>query len=339
MRICTTVSSQTTFRLIKEASTLKKRIGIAITAVLLTLGIAGCGRPNLSVNHHDLKPDGLGAVIKGQSRHQAITYRVDQGPKQTEKTHNGSFALTIPAKATDQKITLSAGGTTQTVKLAKAKPVIAYTNLQKKYNQALTATALSKQDRQKAITLQKQGAKLKQQQQAITKTVAIEKKKLAAGDTRAASQLARQAKKAIALKSQTAKLQATSAEVTAAMHQAKQRVKNQLLPTKSRDGIHNLVSTKDIKIRTNTDRQQVVGLALMVPVNALKNKTQAKKFAVSFSILADSAGANAKKLMKQFQKQTNSSKTSKTTNKALHSNGLVFRVGYSTTTLYIYITK
>lgn len=312
---------------------MKKIFGLGFAAVLLTLGLAGCGRPSLSVNHHQLQPDGLGAVIKGQSRHQTIDYRIDNGKKRTEKTHNGSFALTIPSKATNQKVVLSADNTHQTVKIEKADPLITYSSLQSTYNQAITATALSKADQKKAMVLQKQGAKLKQQQQAIEKAVAAAKKKLAAGD------LKTQTAKGNALKAQAANLQATSTEVTKAMKKAKNRVKDQLLPTQSPNGIHNLIETKDVTIRTNTDQNQVVGIALMVPVSAMKNKTDAKKFAISFSVLANSTGADAKKLMKDFKKQTKSSKTSKTTNKALRSNGVDFRIGYSTTTLYIYITK
>ncbi|EEI20461.1 hypothetical protein G8J22_00493 [Lentilactobacillus hilgardii] len=308
---------------------MKKIFGLGFAAVLLTLGLAGCGRPSLSVNHHQLQPDGLGAVIKGQSRHQTIDYRIDNGKKRTEKTHNGSFALTIPSKATNQKVVLSADDTHQTVKIEKADPLITYSSLQSTYNQAITATALSKADQKKAMVLQKQGAKLKQQQQAIEKAVAAAKKKLASGDASAAGDL----------KTQAANLQATSTEVTKAMKKAKNRVKDQLLPTQSPNGIHNLIETKDVTIRTNTDQNQVVGIALMVPVSAMKNKTDAKKFAISFSVLANSTGADAKKLMKDFKKQTKSSKTSKTTNKALRSNGVDFRIGYSTTTLYIYITK
>ncbi|MCT3398600.1 hypothetical protein [Lentilactobacillus hilgardii] len=318
---------------------MKKIFGLGFAAVLLTLGLAGCGRPSLSVNHHQLQPDGLGAVIKGQSRHQTIDYRIDNGKKRTEKTHNGSFALTIPSKATNQKVVLSADDTHQTVKIEKADPLITYSSLQSTYNQAITATALSKADQKKAMVLQKQGAKLKQQQQAIEKAVAATKKKLVAGDTSAAGDLKMQAAKGNALKAQAAKLQATSTEVTQAMKGAKNRVKDQLLPTQSPNGIHNLIETKDVTIRTNTDQNQVVGIALMVPVSAMKNKTDAKKFAISFSVLANSTGADAKKLMKDFKKQTKSSKTSKTTNKALRSNGVDFRIGYSTTTLYIYITK
>lgn len=318
---------------------MKKLIGIGFAAVLLVFGLAGCGSPSLSVNHHQLKPDGLAAVIKGQSRYKTINYQIDNGKQQTEKTHNHHFALTIPAQAASQKVTLSAGGSHQTVKIAKAAALTTYSDLQKKYNQAITASALSKTDQKKARYLQAQSAKLKQQQQAITKAVATAKKKLAAGNATAAKDLQAQAAKADRLKAQAAKLKATSSEVTKAMQQAQKRVKNRSLPATAQSGIHNLVTTSDVTIRTNTDQNQVIGIALMIPVSAMKDKARAKNFAVTFSILADSVGANAKKIMHDFQKQTKSNQTSKTTNQALHSNGVNFQVGYSTTTLYIYMTK
>lgn len=318
---------------------MKKLVKIGMAAALLVLGLAGCGRPNLAVDHHHLNPDGLGVVIKGQSKHQSVSYQVDNGKKQTEKTHNGTFALTVPAKTTTQKVVFTAGGTKKAVTVGKAQSIITYPKLQQKYNQAITAMALSQSDRQKAVAMQKQAAALKQQQQQLVAKIAADKKKLAAGDTSAAADLKAQAAKGAQLKAQGKKLQATGASVQAAMKRAKSKVSDQLLPANGKPGVHNLVTTKDVTIRTNLDHNQVVGVALMVPVSAMKNKQQAKKFITSFSVLADSAGANAKKIMKDFQKQAKSSKTSQTTNKTLRSNGISFQIGYSATTLYIYMTK
>lgn len=318
---------------------MKKLIRIASIVALLLLGLTGCGRPTLSVKNHQLKPDGLAAVIKGQSSHKQIRYRINNGSAKTESTNNGSFALTIPATTQSQRVVLSAGGVKQTVKVGKVNSLTTYQKLQRAYNQATIATALSKADQKRAAALQTQGTKLKREQVAIQQAVAVARKKLAKGDTSAAATLQAQAKKAAALKQQAAAMKQTQQMVEAAMKDAKSKVANQLLPTKSKDGIHNLVTTKDVTIRMNQDRQQVTGIAMLVPVAAMKDKVRAKNFGLSFSILANSVGADAKQIMKDFQKQAKSKKTTKTTTKALHSNGVDFRIGYSTTTLYIYITK
>lgn len=307
---------------------MKKLIRIASIVALLILGLAGCGRPTLSVKNHQLKPDGLAAIIKGQSSHKQIRYRINNGSAKTESTNNGSFALTIPATTQSQRVVLSAGGVKQTVKVGKVNSLTTYPKLQRAYNQATIATALSKADQKRAAALQTQGTKLKREQVAIQQAVAVARKKLAKGDTSAAATLQAQAKKAAALKQQATAMKQTQQMVEAAMKDAK-----------SKDGIHNLVTTKDVTIRMNQDRQQVTGIAMLVTVAAMKDKVRAKNFGLSFSILANSVGADAKQIMKDFQKQAKSKKTTKTTTKALHSNGVDFRIGYSTTTLYIYITK
>ncbi len=321
---------------------MKRKVSIGLAAALLLLGLAGCGRPALSVKHQSYQPNGLAAVVKGTSRQKAVQYQTDGGKKKTEKTHNGSFALTIPAKMTSQKVVLSANGAQKKVTVGKTGRLVPYSKLRQSYNQALTATALSKADKKKTTALQAKGVKLKQERTKLIKQIAADKKKLAAGNSAAASDLKIQAAKGQQLKLQGTQLRKSAAEVKAAMNQAQKKVQNRLLPTQSKAGIHNLVTTKQATIRTNIDHHQVVGVALMVPTSILKNKTNkqaTKNFAITFSLLANGLGANAKQLMKDFQKESKSSNTSQTTTKPLHSNGMTFAISFSAKKLYIYMTK
>lgn len=92
-------------------------------------------------------------------------------------------------------------------------------------------------------------------------------------------------------------------------------------------------------LRANLNGDKVLGIAMMVPVSSLKHKSELKPFIVSFSVLSESVGANAKHVLKKFQKQAKAKKSSSTTAPKFHSNGLLFSLGYSTSTLYVFITK
>ncbi|WP_158509299.1 hypothetical protein [Pediococcus damnosus] len=74
----------------------------------------------------------------------------------------------------------------------------------------------------------------------------------------------------------------------------------------------------------------------------MKQESGQKDFGTVFSLLSNELGANPKSVMKQFEKLLKDAKKSSSTSTAtnvIKSNGVKFEVGYSTTHLYIYITK
>lgn len=77
----------------------------------------------------------------------------------------------------------------------------------------------------------------------------------------------------------------------------------------------------------------------MTPVKTLKDKKKAAVFAQQFALLASTLGADAKSVMKDFQKQSKDSQNGQTTMKTIVSNKVRFDVGFSPDTLYIYITR
>lgn len=316
------------------------KVGVLLSAVLLGLALAGCGKASVSVDDHTVAPSGMAAVIKGKTNQATVRYTINGGSTGTQKSQNEGYSLTIPAKPYKQTVKVSVkGGNSETVTVAKRKALMTYTKFQSTYNQTLSAAALSKSDQATAMKLQASATALKKQSAAIQKQVAAAKAKVAKGDTSAATTLQTLATKAAALKTQAAKLKQTQASLAPALKQAKASVKDDLLPTTVKNGIHTIKSTSDYKIRTNVDNGKLVGATLIVPTSALKNNKQAKKFATTFSILANGVGANAKHVLKTFSKKAKDEKSSQTTTETIRSKGVKFSLGYSTSTLYIYVTK
>ncbi|MEE8824777.1 hypothetical protein LASUN_25740 [Lentilactobacillus sunkii] len=319
---------------------MKKLFGLLVAAASLMVILSGCGAPTLSVQSHHLNPDGLAAVVKGKSNQKNVQYVIKNGSHSEAQnneapiglggtdTISGAYAITVPTKAVKQTMRLSAGGKHQTVTIAKANVLSDYSTLQNKYNQALTGTALSKKDQKLAAGMKKQAADLKKTSEALKTNKAT-----------SMSAMQAKAKQAQQIKTDAEKLKREQIQLAGAMKQAQASVKDVLLPKNAKSGVNNLVKTKDFTIRTNVDNQKVVGIAMMVPTKGLKNKSQMKSFVMSFSILANSVGANAKQVLKDFQKITKDKNKSSTTTPKIHSNGLTFSLGYSTTTLYIFITK
>lgn len=129
-------------------------------------------------------------------------------------------------------------------------------------------------------------------------------------------------------------------EVQAAMQQAQQTQKDQLLPTTPKNGVTEWVATKHVTIRGSVDNQDVMGMTLITPVKALKDKAALKDFGTSFALIAQATGADSKKVMSEFSDYTKKNKKgSQTTMKTIESNGVKFNTGFSTSDLYIYITK
>ncbi|WP_279403747.1 hypothetical protein [Secundilactobacillus kimchicus] len=222
--------------------------------------------------------------------------------------------------------------------VTRQTPLVTYQALRETYNQGLAVSALSSKDQRVAEGLALQSAsvqsRLSQAQAAIKKA----QKRVKAGDTVARATLNRQLKEAASLKRSVAILGQTKASLAPAMAKATAATKDDQLPAQPTSGLHNLVTTNKTTIRAALDGDQVTGLALMVPTSQLKGQ-KARHFVTTFSLVAQSVGANAKNVLKQFQKQANGKNTSQTTTPKLHSNGITFSLGYSTSTLYVYITK
>ncbi len=139
-----------------------------------------------------------------------------------------------------------------------------------------------------------------------------------------------------------AALQKEGKEVQAAMATAKKENKDKLLPTNMSNGVKNVITQNNYTVRANYQDKNLMGLTLIVPVKAMKQESGQKDFGTVFSLLSNELGANPKSVMKQFEKLLKDAKKSSSTSTAtnvIKSNGVKFEVGYSTTHLYIYITK
>ncbi|WP_046039826.1 hypothetical protein [Lactiplantibacillus plantarum] len=310
----------------------RKTAMVAVTAGALTLLLAGCGKTTLSTTKTTYKPNGLVAAVKGKSNVKKVHYQLDGGQTKTATVRNHTFVIQVPTKTTRQTVKIKAGSDTTTVHVKGAKKLVGYQKMATTYNQALIASKLSKSDQQAAKKLQTEGAALKKQQATIQAKVKQAQAQIKAGGTAAATgakTLQAQQTAAAQLKTKAASLQTTQ-----------KQVKSQLLPTKTpSDGIKNVLTTKDYKIRLNVQKGDVLGAAMIVPTKAFKNKTRQKNFGTAFALMTTTTGANAKKVMKQFQKETKDNSGSTTTIDPITSKGVRFTIGVSTSDLYIFMTK
>lgn len=307
---------------------MKKLIGLSVAATSLMLILSGCGKPTLTVSRHHLRANALAVTLKGKSNQKHVDYTVNGGSKKTVKTNSRAFVISVPTKDYQQTVKLSADGRHQTVKVAKAKVVGSYKAIRTSYNQALTGAALSKKDQQLARQMAKQGAQVKKEAQ-----------QLKSGKTDSVAAMQAKAQKAAALQKQTAQLKKMQAQLAPAMKRAQASVKDQLLPANPKNDISNLISTKKLNLRANLAGDKVLGMAMMVPVSSLKHKKDLKPFIMSFSVLTDSVGGNAKYVLKEFQKSAKAKKSTSTTAPKFHSNGITVSLGYSTSILYVFVTK
>jgi len=179
-----------------------------------------------------------------------------------------------------------------------------------------------------ARQMAKQGAQVKKEAQ-----------QLKSGKTDSVAAMQAKAQKAAALQKQTAQLKKMQAQLAPAMKRAQASVKDQLLPANPKNDISNLISTKKLNLRANLAGDKVLGMAMMVPVSSLKHKKDLKPFIMSFSVLTDSVGGNAKYVLKEFQKSAKAKKSTSTTAPKFHSNGITVSLGYSTSILYVFVTK
>ncbi|WP_155285863.1 hypothetical protein [Lacticaseibacillus zhaodongensis] len=283
-----------------------KKMMTALSAVVLTLVLAACGQ-KLNANKTTFKQYGLVSVIKGDaSGAKAVHYRADTATG-SSKINGGTFAITLPISDKKQTVHLTAGDKKQTVYVEAAKSLGTYKSSVAKYNQAVIGSALPKSVQKQMQSGQKQPTKAQiaamtpQQQQAMAQAAATLKNELA--------------------------------KATAA-------TKAQQLPTSATAGVSQVLKTKGQTVRANVTKDgNLIGYSLMVPVKAMKNKQEAEKFGITMALLGNSVGADAKTLMKKFAKAVKNQNKSQTTMKTIKSNGVKFDVGFSTTNLFIYITK
>ncbi|CAJ1174796.1 hypothetical protein [Companilactobacillus nantensis] len=109
----------------------------------------------------------------------------------------------------------------------------------------------------------------------------------------------------------------------------------------SKDGMFTHKKTDGTKWYYNVQNNQLMGIATKFSYKDLKSKTGQKNFATDLMITSKLLGADGKKVLKDFGKQTkNASKNStKTSMSQITSNGVNFNINLSTKEFYLYITK
>ncbi|WP_179395352.1 hypothetical protein [Lacticaseibacillus absianus] len=279
-----------------------KRVGALGLVLTSALVLAGCGK-TLTTTKTTYQQSGMVAVIKGEAKGASrVHYRAATGDGSV-KVNSGAYVITVPVTTKAQSVRLMAGDLDHRVTVKAAQSLGAYKTVAAKYNQAIIATALPKD-------VQKQ---LKQ-----------------AGKTKVDASQLTPAQQAAMVKQQQA-LQAAMAKASAAT-KAKQ------LPA-TFSGLKQALKTSGGTVRLNVQGGQLMGITDMVPVKALKDKQAQAAFGTQFGLLANAVGADAQKVAKAFQKATSDKDSSSTTIDTITSHGVKFDVGFSATTLFIYITK
>ncbi|KRK97436.1 lipoprotein [Secundilactobacillus odoratitofui DSM 19909 = JCM 15043] len=315
-----------------------KKISLIVSATLLSLVLVGCGKASLTVAHKTYSPSGMTAIVKGHSNQKKVTYQVNGAKAKTQTVNGGGYAITLPAKPYQQRVKISAGSQHVTTVVKKSPAIKSYTDFKTAYNQVLMVTALSKKNQTAVTQLQAQAAKLKQQQAQITTAMKSAEAKLKAGDTSATATITAETQKATQLKASAAKLQQAQAKLAPALKKAKAQVADQTITATGKTGIYNLKKTSTATVRGNIDHGNVIGLTLMVPTSALKSTKAAKSFMTELAVLTNSVGANTKTVLNGFKNKANKKNSNQTTTSTIRSNHIDFDLGYSTSTLYIYIT-
>lgn len=315
-----------------------KKISLLLSAALLSLVLAGCGKPSLSVGHKSYEPSGMTAVIKGHSNQKTVKYQINSGATKKQAVLNGGYAITLPAKPYKQTVKLTAGGQHTSTVIQKSPAIMSYSKFKTAYNQALMATALSKKDQATAMQLQKQGAQLQQQSAKLKAESKTAQARLKSGDTSAQTTLASLSKQGQQLQAQGAKLKQTQTALAPALAKAKKKVAGDTITAKARTGVYTLKQTANATVRGNVDGDKLIGATLMVPTSSLKSKAAAKTFMTELAVLTGSTGANTQKVLKGFENKANKKNSSQTTTSTIHSKGIDFDLGYSKSTLYIYVT-
>ncbi|MCI1284366.1 MAG: hypothetical protein LKG24_07240 [Lacticaseibacillus songhuajiangensis] len=282
-----------------------KKLASITAALSLTLVLAACGQ-QLKPTKTSYGQKGLVAVVKGDASGSDHVKYSTGDTKGESKINGGTFAITLPVTDKQQNVKLSVGSKKETVKIKSATALGNYKDSASKYNQAVIGMALP-------ASVQKQAKSA----QTMTKA------KLAALPM---------AQRVAAMK----QLQT----VQAAMAKAKTATKDSQLPASADEGITQVLKAGKVKVRANVTKSgKLMGYAVIVPVKSMKNKTEAKQFGITLGLLGNSVGADTQKVMKKFSSETKGQSKSQTTIKTITSNGVKFDIGFSTTDLYIYITK
>lgn len=283
-----------------------KKLGIILTAGLSLL-LTGCSKVSLSTTAKTYSPDEMVAVVKGHTaNHNTVTYQIDNGTKQHVKVRDKTFVIQVPASDRQQKVKITAAHDgqqqQQTVTVNAAKKLGNYQQIVQKYNQMVVMSKLSPQEVQ------------------TLKTAAALKKASSSPNP----QLMQQMKQAQQVEQKVQQLQSTT--------------KNEQLPVQL-SGIHNVVDNSAYTLRLNVQNGDLMGATMMIPVKSFKDKAQAQQFGTAFALFSQALGANGKQVMHEFESKTKNQDKTQTTSKTIINNGIKYSIGFSTTELYVYITK
>lgn len=283
-----------------------KKLGIILTAGLSLL-LTGCSKVSLSTTAKTYSPDEMVAVVKGHTANQnTVTYQIDNGTKHSVKVHDKTFVIQVPASDQQQKVKITAahGGQQQqqTVTVKVAKKLGSYQQIVQKYNQMVVMSKLSPQEVQ-------------------TLKAAAALKKVPSSPN---PQLMQQMKQAQQVEQKVQQLQSTT--------------KSEQLPAQL-NGIHNAVDNAAYTLRLNVQNGDLMGATMMIPVKSFKDKAQAQQFGTAFALFSQALGANGKQVMHEFESKTKNQDKTQTTSKTIINHGIKYSIGFSTTELYVYITR
>ena len=283
-----------------------KKLGIILTAGLSLL-LTGCSKVSLSTTAKTYSPDEMVAVVKGHTANQnTVTYQIDNGTKHSVKVHDKTFVIQVPASDRQQKVKITAahGGQQQqqTVTVNAVKKLGNYQQIVQKYNQIVVMSKLSSQEVQ------------------TLKAASALKKAPSAPNP----QLMQQMKQAQQVEQKVQQLQSTT--------------KSEQLPVQL-NGIHNVVDNSAYTLRLNVQNGDLMGATMMIPVKSFKDKAQAQQFGTAFALFSQALGADGKQVMHEFESKTKNQDKTQTTSKTIINNGIKYSIGFSTTELYVYITK
>ena len=283
-----------------------KKLGIILIAGLSLL-LTGCSKVSLSTTAKTYSPDEMVAVVKGHTANQnTVTYQIDNGTKHSVKVHDKTFVIQVPASDQQQKVKITAahGGQQQqqTITVNAAKKLGNYQQIVQKYNQMVVMSKLSPQEVQ---TLKAASA-------------------LKKASSTPNPQLMQQMKQAQQVEQKVQQLQSTT--------------KSEQLPAQL-SGIHNVVDNSAYTLRLNVQNGNLMGATMMIPVKSFKDKAQAQQFGTAFALFSQALGANGKQVMHEFESKTKNQDKTQTTSKTIINHGIKYSIGFSTTELYVYITK
>lgn len=282
-----------------------KKTGLLFVGLAAVLTLAGCGT-KLSTSKTTYSNSGMVAIIKGDASGKSVSYKADTESGKTS-VNDGKFTFTIPMSTSKQKVTIKDGDASTKVTVKAAQSLGAYKTVATKYNQAIIATALP-------ANIQKQ---------------------LQAAATKKQPTKEEVAKMPIAQQQQ---LVAEQKALQSAMKTATDKTKDQQLPT-SVSGLKEVLDVAGGKLRVNVQDGQLISATQIAPIKAMKDKKKQAAFGQMFGLLANSVGADAKKVGADFQKALKDQDGSNTTIKTIKSNGVKFNVGASASDIFIYVTK